>query len=189
MIGKWVDEITKSKDRYILVDAPRQSGKTTAAIDWAVKQTDNYSFTNFRHRNVLYACHNHEVARSVFFRIMEKYNEHVNSSYGREMKITFDWGGTIWIMSPPFPHQTKGRRMDAIVFDEPNLISEESYMECMLTTADNPERRVLAVSSGFTKGASNLIKGLSDYANVKYVFGEHDQTRKTNKDFTVLLRK
>lgn len=189
MAPSWISEVVKSKDRYILVDAPRASGKTTVAIDWAVRQTNNYSYANFRHRNVLYVCPTHEQAKVIFFRIMEQYNEHVSGSYSRDMKITFDWGGTIRIVSPPLRHQMTGLRTDAIVLDEPNHLSPETYMEAMVTMLDNPNRRMLAVSTGFTEGASREIKSISDYADVKYIFGEHDESRKTNKDYAILLRK
>lgn len=186
----WVDEVVKSKDRYILVDAPRQSGKTYVAEEWAVRKTMSTSFTNYRiNRNVLYVCSNHEAARAAFLNIMDRHNSRVSVSQTHEMKIVFDWGGAIYFVSPPFRHFTRGRRFDAVVFDEPNYLSEDSYMEAMVATSETEDRCMLAVSTGFTKGASNAIKELSEWVDVKYVFGEHDQSRRTNKDYAVLLRK
>lgn len=186
----WYDEVIRSKDRYIIVDAPRSSGKTFVAEEWAVKQSRSTYFSPRMNKKVLYVAANHESTKQSFLHVMERHNNQVSAARSSQMNITFDWGGSIQFVSSPFKHQIRGQRFDAIVFDEPNFISVEDYMEAMVATTEaSNNRRMLTVSTGYTSNASEFIKEIGDYADVKYVFGIHDQTRRTNKDYAFLLRK
>lgn len=189
MTPQWMKEVLASNDNYILIDAPRQSGKTTVGIEWALKQSRNLSLTNYRNKKVLYLCANRPTADFVYHRILEEYDGHINGGRLSEMSVQFKWAGTIHVMSATEMNRLRGARYDAIVFDEPNRISPECYMEAMMTTSGINDKKVLAVSTGFQDGASEVLKGLSEYVDVKYIFGEHDNTRRTNKDYVVLLRK
>lgn len=167
---RWKAKVLNSEKNFIMAEVPRRSGKTTTAIEWAIKQTEE-------DKRVLYVTPTHRASRNIFDRLMATYGEDVNRAHRSStfhISITFSWGGGIDFLSAGNFRGAEGRRMGALVFDEPGDIIGEVFEAALATVIENPNSRILSVGKGIENGgmaygALKVLAGLMDKEDVEEV--------------------